>query len=455
MAALHYDGGQVPLRPFDYLPTPSLSSPTAAQVASTLYKTPSSSSHAIHEHSFSAPSYQDIVVSHEIPQKAQCSEPSYEKSIAHSIPDFIMKKAGQLKVATLATVSSLLGICGVLEFSFQIRLLRLDVSAAAAERRWIGTSNSLADRQICKWIGICGLPHLTDKSSWAEQTYQESTRTPQELEEEARWKRKFWNSGRTRPEDWTEDERRLREIPQYILDYAPYVHLYSGEEFWPCDIADHLIHTTPHLNYTLLRGEFDTPNLTNLNELNEYGPRNVYLQSDDNVENRPEWLGGKSNIPALPDDENCEVMGTDSQCTQPASESRLELRGMNNIFEKRLHKGHKPESFCDQSRKKPCGGRSDAPAVLVAIDKGNGVVDAFWFFFYSYNLGNEVLNIRFGNHVGDWEHTLVRFKHGEPAEVFFSEHSFGEAYAYGAVEKIGKRVSSNNHFKLHSELTNH
>jgi len=77
--------------------------------------------------------------------------------------------------------------------------------------------------------------------------------------------------------------------------------------------------------------------------------------------------------------------------------------------------------------------------VLVVIEKDNGVVDAFFFFFYSYNLGNKVFNVRFGNHVGDWEHTVVRFQHGKPKAVFFSEHSFGEAYTYDALEKIGKR----------------
>ena len=49
------------------------------------------------------------------------------------------------------------------------------------------------------------------------------------------------------------------------------------------------------------------------------------------------------------------------------------------------------------------------------------------------------MNVRFGNHVGDWEHTLVRFRHGKPDLVFLSEHSGGEAYAYSALEKIGKR----------------
>lgn len=34
---------------------------------------------------------------------------------------------------------------------------------------------------------------------------------------------------------------------------------------------------------------------------------------------------------------------------------------------------------------------------------------------------------------------MVRFHHGKPKAVYFSEHSFGAAYSYEAVEKIGKR----------------
>ena len=58
-------------------------------------------------------------------------------------------------------------------------------------------------------------------------------------------------------------------------------------------------------------------------------------------------------------------------------------------------------------------GKSTAPAILVVVPKDNGIVDAFWFFFYSFNQGQKVFNIRFGNHVGDWEHTLIRFKDGQ------------------------------------------
>ena len=34
---------------------------------------------------------------------------------------------------------------------------------------------------------------------------------------------------------------------------------------------------------------------------------------------------------------------------------------------------------------------------------------------------------------------MVRFKNGQPTEIWFSQHSFGEAYKYSAVEKQGVR----------------
>ena len=213
---------------------------------------------------------------------------------------------------------------------------------------------------------------------------------------------------KTRPEDLFSDSRVVHEIPQYVLDYAPLVHLFSEEQFWPCDIAEHLSHITPELNYTPIEGRLQkTSNLTNLDELNMYEKgRHVFLTSNDNVEERPDWLGGQKNIPDEFDDNT------------------------RNCHSERC--GIREESH---------GGRSDAPAVLIMVEKGHGIVDAFWFYFYSYNLGNIVFNIRWGNHVGDWEHTLIRFQHGKPKLVFFSEHNFGSAYSYNAVEKIGERVS--------------
>ena len=208
------------------------------------------------------------------------------------------------------------------------------------------------------------------------------------------------------PADFENDESVLSRIPQYVVDYAPLVHLYSGEEYWPCDMGEHLHHVTPELNFTPVQAGWQHPGLDNLSDLNrwEYG-RHIFLTSNDNVENHPEWLMGEKNIPVAP----------------TASEWQVE----NN-------------SPPQAAKHKVQGGRSDAPAVLVVVNKGNGVVDAFWFFFYSFNLGNMVI-LRFGNHVGDWEHTVVRFHNGKPKAIFVSEHFFGQAYSYRAVEKVGKR----------------
>ena len=219
----------------------------------------------------------------------------------------------------------------------------------------------------------------------------------------------------TRPEEINNDTLEDHRIPQYVLDYAPLVHLYSEEKFWPCDMAEHLLHVTPELDYTPIQARSLNMNLTNLDSLNQYDHgRHVYLTSDDNVEERPDWLGGQKNIP----DDFVEESEVDLY-------KRSRLRLWTKKVSRQTH-----------------GGRSDAPAVLVMVEKGRGIIDAFWFYFYSYNLGNQVLNVRFGNHVGDWEHSLIRFQHGKPKLVFFSEHNFGEAYTYKAVEKIGKRVSS-------------
>ncbi len=263
------------------------------------------------------------------------------------------------------------------------------------EQTRIGSSKSWRNIQKCSLTGTCGSAY-GQSYAYAETHVAEDQKVLQDAGYE----------GIAKPNDFINDQRAMLEIPRYVLDYAPLVHLYSGEQFWPSDIAEHLSHVTPNLNYTPIQAKSINPNLTNLDKLNEYNRgRYVYLKSDDNVEERPDWLVSKKNIPKSSDYVDANV---------PRENRRSERQS----------------------------GRSDAPAVLIVINKGRGIVDAFWFYFYSYNLGNVVLNVRFGNHVGDWEHSLVRFQNGKPKVVFFSEHNFGSAYSYSAVEKIGQRVSN-------------
>ena len=271
----------------------------------------------------------------------------------------------------------------------------------------VGPGNTRGWR--CGWFGVCS---TINSQSQPSQPFLSKAKSRDDDEIDDDDEAYLYDTGydnRRNPEDWKHDNRTVNEIPQYVLDYAPLVYLFSGEQFWPCDIADHLNHVTPNLNYTPILSRTNNLNLTNLDVLNEYDDgRFVYLKSDDNVEERPDWLGGQKNIPNQPEE-------------QPRSH----------------HPHGKPSDA--RIQEPPIVGRSSAPAVLVTVNKGHGIVDAFWFYFYSYNLGNKVLNIRFGNHIGDWEHSLIRFQHGKPKIVFFSEHFFGEAYSYDAVEKIGPR----------------
>ena len=339
------------------------------------------------------------------------------------------------------------------------------------EKAWVASSESWVERKTCDWFGMCGITHL-NKSKWTTKGKKQVPLDGKAGEEVdlSSFKEEAW----TLPKDY--DEKEVIEIPQYVLDHAPLIHLYSGENFWPCDMTDHLIHTTPHLNYTPLQATGDHPDLRTLDRLNKWG-RFVYLQSDDNVEDRPKWLGGASNIPEVPSDGNdsdgledgdqhdefSEVDGDYKKeawwhagigDTEDRGGIRPDTTSSGRLIPTSTPEGDKlvepeeeiwqPELLKDRRRfegRQVVGGRSDAPAVLVVVPKGDGVVDAFWFFFYSYNLGNTVFNVRFGNHVGDWEHTTVRFHNGVPKAVFFSEHAFGEAYTWDAVEKIGKRVS--------------
>jgi hypothetical protein len=464
-----HGGGQVPLH--DFLPSshapastlpvdipefPSIATLTSQHPAGT----PNIAPDVSHEHI--VPTI-DIPIDHSSHDQSSGQAPSSIAGVDGLSDDTASQMKG--KKPAIAAASTFFGLFTFSQIYQNVLFTRLTPwQEQREESTWVGSSKSWIDRKTCNWLGFCGLAHL-NKAHWTSKVKTQSQSDKVNLTE-------FWNDAQALPEDWSSQDR---EIPQYVLDYAPLIYLYSGEQYWPGDIAEHLIHTTPHLNYTPLQSTDDHPNLTDLNELNKWG-RFVYLQSDDNVEDRPDWLGGETNIPSIPDKDEDDggreqhdrgkghyeedKVGEESDWFHVGPGDAEERGGIRPAstspslpIPTRTPEGEElvdvDENWQPELRnrrrqlmgKKVVGGRSDAPAVLVMVPKGDGVVDAFWFFFYSYNLGNAVFNIRFGNHVGDWEHTVVRFQHGEPKAIFFSEHSFGEAYTYDAIEKIGKRVS--------------
>ncbi|KAI5293860.1 Vacuolar protein sorting-associated protein 62 [Ascosphaera acerosa] len=292
------------------------------------------------------------------------------------------------------------------------------------EAKWLASSPSWWDRKACRWLSLCGLAHFhaaAAASSWSSMhahvletdSFGSGAMQVGQGEEEEGDRPTI---GRTRQQTIASDEKTLSppRIPSYVFEHAPFVYLHSGEQYWPGDIAEHVAHTTPYLNYTPVPLDYQDLDLTTLAELNQWQKGQfVFLTSNDSIADHPDWLEGRHNIP-------------EPMADADEGESALPAQGKG---QQRLRHGQP--------------GRSSAPVVLVVVDKGAGVVDAFWFYFYSFNLGNVVLRIRFGNHVGDWEHSLVRFRHGKPESIFFSAHSAGEAYSYDAVEKIGKRTLAN------------
>ncbi|KAH6627264.1 hypothetical protein B0J18DRAFT_444287 [Chaetomium sp. MPI-SDFR-AT-0129] len=346
-----------------------------------------------------------------------------------------------------------------------------DAEERQRDKQWVDTSPSWVDRQACRWLGLCGIQHIR----WdAPSLDTQRPSTMDELRSLALSLSTFWVFG-AKPgfSDWEtapgrQDRRRslhtnkdegarIREdVPDYVLDYAPLVHLYSGENFWPSDIAEHVQHIKPYMNGSMVNTT-EPLGLQNLGKLNAL-KGNVYGTSDDDVESRPAWLHSRFSIPEPFEDDGDEDGDVEEPPHRPDDDISWQdvdrdhpphrivpPRGSRAFRRRRSLSGDQrpivwnpPENTKQGAEPNPSG-YSEAPAVLVLVDKGSGILDAFWFFFYSYNLGQTVLNIRFGNHVGDWEHCMVRFQNGVPRAMFLSEHAGGKAYLWQALEKRAQK----------------
>lgn len=214
------------------------------------------------------------------------------------------------------------------------------------------------------------------------------------------------------------NENIQKDIPSYVLEYAPLVHLAEDEIHWPSRMNEHLVHTKPYVDFKPVPKDEQHPTLWDLGDLNKHdGGLHLYLQSRDDVMTSPAWMLSAHNIPVPPP---ATPEGNETDSAAPKDERA---------------KGEKRKKISK------IGGRSPAPVVLTVVDKGDGVILAFWFFFYSYNLGNSVFGVGFGDHVGDWEHSVMKFRNGVPETMFISQHTGGRTYTFGAMEKYDKRVS--------------
>ncbi|KAJ5114776.1 hypothetical protein NUU61_000535 [Penicillium alfredii] len=175
-------------------------------------------------------------------------------------------------------------------------------------------------------------------------------------------------------------------IPQYVIDYAPLVWLHSQDPYRPSDLQQQLDHTTAQVKWKEVDGAPSPLTLDNLDKLNDIGNTSVYLTSHEGIDISPEpdWFHG-----ITPTAQGVTEKGTGS--------------------------------------------------AIIVVDHGKGDVDAFYFYFYAYNKGNTVLGMEFGDHMGDWEHNMIRFSSGSPQAIWYSQHASGQAFTYDAAEKKGKR----------------
>lgn len=157
-------------------------------------------------------------------------------------------------------------------------------------------------------------------------------------------------------------------IPEYVLTYgtahpkpifrstlltdigvvAPLVFLDTHDLYFPSDLAIHLKNTHPEVNFTKIDHGSDPLTLENLDSINNLGGKDIFLTSNDDVTQLPDYLHGN-----LPDSKTLKTVDARS-----------------------------------------C-------AVIVA-DKGNGIKDAFYMYFYTFNQGPSVSGHELGDHLGDW-----------------------------------------------------
>ncbi|KHN96685.1 vacuolar protein sorting-associated protein 62 [Metarhizium album ARSEF 1941] len=168
---------------------------------------------------------------------------------------------------------------------------------------------------------------------------------------------------------------------------APLIWLHSEDPFRPADLLQHIRHTTPTVNQVPVSG-LPHLHLNNLALLNNVSSGQVALTSNDDVTALPDWLFGE------PPDASGRIVNA-------------------------------------------------TPCVVILVEQSPRDVDAFFFYFYSYDRGANITQVleplnrliedtehgmHFGDHVGDWEHNMIRFRDGKPNGIYYSQHSGGAAY---------------------------
>ena len=118
------------------------------------------------------------------------------------------------------------------------------------------------------------------------------------------------------------------------------MYLHSDEQYLPTDLQEFLNHVTPRVNFNEVSGPSKPLTVSNVDQMGG----DVWLTSNDDVTKNPQWMKG----------------------VRPDGQGKV---------------------------------NGATTTAIIVNDKGNGVVDAFYMYFYGYNYGGEVLgwkNLNFG-----------------------------------------------------------
>lgn len=117
-----------------------------------------------------------------------------------------------------------------------------------------------------------------------------------------------------------------KPFPDFVLKYAPSSYLHSDEQYWPTDLQVFLTGVIPEVDFKPVAGPQTLQTLSTL-------ASNVYLTAV-----------------------NSDVLAHDSE-------------------------------FFRSTVGKPTDTVSNAPAIIIVVEKPGGIVDAFYFYFYAFNYG--------------------------------------------------------------------
>jgi hypothetical protein len=139
------------------------------------------------------------------------------------------------------------------------------------------------------------------------------------------------------------------------ISLAPLVFLDKSDIYNPSDMGTHVANTHATMNFEHVDGAPDALNLNNLKKLNRIDNADeIYLTSTEPLFSLPEYL-----------------------------------------------KGQKPDPKTLQTK-------NATSCVVIVVDKGEGVMDAFYMYFYTFNEGPSALGHTAGNHLGDWYDSSFR-----------------------------------------------